>query len=82
MFPKQVCSLLFFILLFGFTGLLSGCAEDNRMAARAIQGRIDSAVRARLEAERLRLQIRNDSLIVQEARRRADSAHATGAPDF
>ena len=75
MFRKQV----YLLPLFGALLLLfSSCSEDTKMAERAIQGRIDSAVRSRLDEERLRLETRNDSLIVQEARQRADSLHAAG----
>ncbi len=68
-------------VLFGVAAV-GGCNDDTQLAQRAIQGRIDSAVRARVSDERLRLQTRNDSLIVQEARRRADSLRAAGEPAF
>ncbi len=77
MFRKQIGGFPLFILLLAAV-LLNSCSDNTRMAERAIQGRIDSAVRSRLEAERQRLETRNDSIIVQEARRRADSAHAAG----
>ncbi len=59
---------------------LSACSGGDRFEEAAFQYRIDSVVNARLDSVQTHLQQRNDSLILEAARRRADSLRHVPPP--
>lgn len=59
--------------------MFAACSGGDRFEEAAFQYRVDSAVNARLDSVQNSLQHRNDSLILEAARRRADSLRKTSA---
>ncbi len=59
--------------------MLAACSGGDRFEEAAFQYRVDSAVNARLDSVQNGLQYRNDSLILEAARRRADSLRQSPA---